>query len=317
MATINFVIFSLAGGDPSWSSNPEELEALRTSYGFYDPLLVKYAKYLRNMFTFGIIYPYFGWSTRYNQFVAEGLYWRLPITLYLLGTSLVGSMTLGILWGVFAASRRGTKTDVAIMGSALLTWATPIFMIQILAISFFGLVLRDTFGITIFATTWGTPNLPTKTMEWWAGVFSRLTLPILTQTLVGLGSWILYTRNLLLDALTQDYVITARAKGLTERAILYKHTFKALLPPIATLITLSIPAIVTGSIITENLFGIEGIGRWYIVAVRTGDWNIVTIDHAVAAAVFFIFAVLVVSLNLIADLLYGIFDPRIRVGDRR
>ena len=117
---------------------------------------------------------------------------------------------------------------------------------------------------------------------------------------------------MLVDALTQDYVVTARAKGLSERTVLFKHGFKSILPPIATMITLAMPGVVAGAIITETVFGIEGIGKWYVTALNES-----VADYGVTQAVLFVIATLVVTCNLIADLLYGVLDPRIRVGARR
>jgi peptide/nickel transport system permease protein len=324
VATIDFAIFSLPVGEMTGFMKQFEpdfatKEALKMAYGYYESLPVKYVKYLRNMFTFGVVYPYFGWSTLKNQYVAEGMIWRLPITIFLLGTALVGSIIVGIPIGVFAASKRGTKKDVALMGSALITWGIPVFFIQLIVIGFFTRVLYAQFGIKVFATTFGTPlGARGGTLQWWAGTLSTLTLPILTLVLVGFGSWALYTRNLVIDAYTQDFVVTARAKGLSERTVLYKHTFKNVLPTLLTLVSVSLPAIVTGSLVTETVFGIEGIGRWFLIIFWTPDFGPIVIqDNAVAAAVFFVFATIVVLSNLIIDLLYGVLDPRIRIGTRK
>ena len=322
VATFNFIAFSVSRGDPvnymlSYQMDTETKQMLKVHYGYFDPWHVRYLKYLRNMFTFGVVPPYFGWSTFNKNFVAEGLYWRLGITTFLLGTALTGSIIIGISLGVFAASKRGTKTDVGIMGSALLTWGTPVFFIAILAQFFFTRILYCRYGIKVFSTTWATPNLPVRNLEFWAIALSQLTLPVLIMVLVGFGSWALYSRNMLIDALTQDFVITGRAKGLTKRALLYKYTLKSILPPIATLIALSIPNLVTGSIIVETIFGIEGIGKYFLKAVKVFDITIYIIDPAVAQAVFFIFAALVIVFNLMADIIYGVLDPRIRIGTRR
>jgi len=236
------------------------------------------------------------------------------ITVILLGSALVGRIIIGIPLGIFSASKRGTKWDVGVVGSALLTYGVPTFFIQLLAILFFGKFLRDTYGIRILATSWGTPMIAggAKTLAWWASCVTQLTLPILTLVIAAIGYWVLFTRNMLIDALTSDYVLTARAKGISERTVLYKHAFRSILPPISTMITLSLPGVVTGAILTETIFGIEGIGKWYITSL-----NPALADYGVAQAVLFIFATLVILCNFIADVLYGILDPRIRVGMRR
>ncbi len=135
-------------------------------------------------------------------------------------------------------------------------------------------------------------------------------MPILTLVVASFGSWALYTRSLLLDALTQDYIVTARAKGLSERTVLYRHAFRSTLPPIVTIIALAVPGVVGGAVITEWIFTIPGIGRWYLNSMLAADYPVVQ-------AVLFIYAVLMVFANLVADLLYGVLDPRIRVGVRR
>ncbi|NIP66594.1 ABC transporter permease subunit [Candidatus Bathyarchaeota archaeon] len=134
--------------------------------------------------------------------------------------------------------------------------------------------------------------------------------PVTTLILLGFGSWALYTRNLIVDALTEDYIVTAKAKGVKERAVLYKHAFRSILPPIATMIAMSIPGLVTGAVITESIFGWPGIGQWYITALNTGN-------HPVTQAVLYNYAFLMILANLMSDVLYGFLDPRIRVGQRR
>lgn len=319
VATLNFVLFTAQYGNPIKAIldpkvTAEMKEKYLQSYGWYDPVHVKYVKYLGNMFSYGLVYPYFGWSIMSNDFVANGLWWRMVITIFLLGSALIGRIIIGIPIGVFAASKRGTKWDVGVVGSALFTYGVPVFFIELLAILFFGKFLRDQHGIKIIAVTWGTPLVEggVKNLAWWASCLTQLALPILCLVIASLGYWVLFTRNMLIDALTSDYVLTARAKGVSERTVLYRHAFKSILPPISTMITLSIPGVVTGAIITESLFGIEGIGKWYIRALSpsVADWG-------VAQAVLFIFATLVILCNFIADILYGILDPRIRVGMRR
>jgi len=319
VATFNFVIFNLQVGDPvrlmlttDPFMTPEVKEMLAKELGLGDPKwsIERYGKYLRNMFSFGLIPPYFGYSTWTRRLIAYDMSWRLGVTVFLLGFALVGRIILGIPTGVFAASKRGSKIDVTVVGSALFTWGVPIFFIQLLGIMFFGQILRS-FGIQILSTTWTSPP-GERNLAWWAGAYSQLALPIITLVLAGFGSWALYTRNMLVDALTQDYVVTARAKGLSERTVLFKHGFKSILPPIATMITLAMPGVVAGAIITETVFGIEGIGKWYVTALNES-----VADYGVTQAVLFVIATLVVTCNLIADLLYGVLDPRIRVGARR
>lgn len=321
VVTINFIIFSAQKGSPfahltaiSGREGEEQRRMLLEAYGFNDSLPVKYLKYLRNMFTFGLVYPYFGISISTRNYIAHDMAPKLIITVFLLGSALIGRILIGIPLGILSAAKRGSKMDVTLVGSALFSWGLPTFFIQLLSIFVIGTILRDHFGIATLPTTWGTILVSRQEapLQWWSACLWQLILPMLTLVLIAFGSWVIYTRNMLIDALTADYVVTARAKGLNERTVLFRHAFKSILPPIATLITLSVPAVVTGAIITETIFGIEGIGKWYITSM-----SLTNADYGVAQAVLFIFATLVIVSNLLADILYGILDPRIRVGTRR
>ncbi|UCE96032.1 MAG: ABC transporter permease [Candidatus Bathyarchaeota archaeon] len=294
-------------------TEPHIMRMLSESYGVYDPPHIQYLKYLRVMFSFGVVPPYFGWSTVHHEFVAQGLYWRLPITLLLLGTALAVQMIIGILLGVFAASRRGKKLDVAAIGVSIITWCIPAFVLQLLAILLFSFIMWET-GIEIFSISFFPPPFVEHDLAWWLQVLWELTLPILTLVVTGFAYWVLMTRNTLIDALTQDYVVTARAKGLSERQVLFKHAFKSIHPQIATMIAFSLPSLVTGSIVTEYIFGIEGIGKYFLRLFWREGMVIVILDSAATAAVFFIYATLIVVCNLIVDLIYGILDPRIRIS---
>lgn len=279
---------------------------LSFEYGAPTPVYTRYALYIKNMFTWN-----FGFSFQTLGPVVEELAWRLPTTVLLLGSSLVLTVLVGIPVGILAASRRGTKLDVATISAGLVTWGVPIFFIQLLFMLFFCKYLTMTFGVKIFPER-GLYTIPPSTnpFVFMADVLRHLALPLLTLVLGSFGSWALYTRNLLLDALTQDYVVTARAKGLRERTVLYRHAFRSTLPPIVTMIALSVPGIVTGAMITEWIFTLPGVGRWYLNSLLAADYPVIQ-------GVLFIFAFLVIVCNLVADLLYGVLDPRIRVGARR
>jgi peptide/nickel transport system permease protein len=316
VATLNFVIFVLQPGDPARyllepGMKPEQKQMIRIEYGLNQTLDVKYIKYIRNMFSYGLVPPFFGVSFKTRTSVASEMAWRMGLTIFLLGVTMVGRIIVGIPCGIFAASKRGSKTDVSVMGVALLTFGVPVFFLELLAIFVFS-YLANIYGIRLFATGGGLGGPYPSLLEFIKGAAWHLSLPILVLVFAGFGAWALYTRNLLIDALTQDYIVTARAKGLSERTVLYKHAFKSILPPVSTMITLAIPGIVTGAILTETVFGLEGIGKWYVTALDP-----TTPDYPVVQAVLFIFATLTILFNIIADLLYGVLDPRIRVGARK
>ncbi len=312
IASLNFVIFQVISPvspektivDPDMT--PEVRGVLADLYGLNQSLHVRYLKYIGNMFTWN-----FGISFRSMQPVAEEMSWRLPSTVLLLGSALVGTILVGIPLGILAASRRGSKLDVTVIGGGLLTWGVPTFFIQLLFMLVLCYYTYIWFGFQVFPAR-GMYSIPAPTdpLAYMADVAWHLALPLITLVVAGFGSWALYTRSMLLDALTQDYVVTARAKGLSERTVLYRHAFRSTLPPIVTMIALAIPGIVGGAMITEWIFTLPGIGRWYLTAMLSADYPVVQ-------AVLFIYAVLTIFANLLSDLIYGILDPRIRVGARR
>lgn len=314
VATLNFVIFQVISPiSPEETFLPndpeiprEAVERLRVIFGVDEPMHIRYVKYIRNMFTFD-----FGISFKSRKPVIEEMSIRLPATVLLLGTALVATILVGTPLGILAASRRGSKLDVATIGSGLFTWGVPVFYIQLLAMLLFAYYWRVWFGAALFPVR-GLYSIPAPTnpLAFVGDVAWHIGLPVLTLVIGGFGSWALYTRNVLLDALTQDYIVTARAKGLSERTILYRHAFRSTLPPIVTVITLSIPGIITGAMITEYIFTLPGIGQWYFASLNASD-------YPVLQSVLFTYAILTIVCNLIADLLYGVLDPRIRVGARR
>lgn len=312
IASLNFVIFQVLSPispektviDPSMT--PEVRIRLANLYGLNETIEIRYIKYVTNMFTWN-----FGVSFTSMQPVVDELAIRLPSTVLLLGLALIGTILVGIPLGILAASRRGSKTDVVAIGSGLVTWGLPTFFIQLLFMLFFCYYASIVFGFRIFPPSGiSSRPPPIDPLGYMADVALHLALPLITLILAGFGSWALYTRSMLVDALTQDYIVTARAKGLSERTVLYRHAFRSTLPPIVTMIALSIPGIISGAMITEWIFTLPGVGRWYLNSMLAADYPVVQ-------AVLFIYAVLMICANLSSDIIYGVLDPRIRVGSRR
>lgn len=318
VASLNFVIFILHPGDPvryllDPTMTEEQVYQIRVEYGYNDTWPVRYIKYMKNLLSFGQVPPYFGISHITHTYVISEMSWRMPLTIGLLGLALVGQIIVGIPVGILAASKRGSKVDVSIMGVGLFTYGVPTFFIQLIALLFLVTYINREFGILIFpGSGWISYPRPESIFAQWLNIAWHFALPVLTLIIAAFAGWALYTRNMLLDCLTQDYILTARAKGISEMKVLFKHALRSIYPPIATLITLSIPGLVTGAIITEQVFGLQGIGQWYINSI-----SLDRPDYPVVQAVLFIFAILTILCNLIADFLYGVLDPRIRVGLRR
>jgi peptide/nickel transport system permease protein len=312
IASLNFVIFQVISPvrpeqtivDPDFT--PEVRLALADLYGLNESIHIRYMKYIKNMFTWN-----FGVSFTNLAPVVEQMSWRLPSTVLLLGSALIATIIVGIPMGILAASRRGSKIDVLTIGSGLVTWGVPVFFIQLLLMLLFCYYTYAWFGFQVFPSRgmYSVPP-PEEPLAYMADVAWHLALPLITLVIGSFGSWALYTRSVLLDALTQDYVVTARAKGLSERTVLYRHAFRSTLPPIVTMMALSVPGIIGGAMITEWIFTLPGIGRWYLNSLLSADYPVVQ-------AVLFLYAVLMIFANLIADLIYGALDPRIRVGARR
>lgn len=312
IASLNFLIFQVIyAGDPTRTIiNPnftlEQKQMLRAQYGLNDTLQTRYVKYITNMFTWN-----FGVSFSTMGPVNEEMGWRIRNTLLLLGTVMIGSILIGTAVGILAGSRRGSKTDVVAMALGLFADGVPAFFVQMIFLLFFSYLFVSWFGFQVFPSR-GMMSVPTPTdpLVLAADIGWHLAMPAITLIIVGIGGYALYVRNLIIDALTQDYVLTARAKGLGERAVLYRHAFRSTLPPIATMIALAIPGLITGAIITEYIFTWPGVGSWYIGALNSDNFPVIQ-------AVLFIYAILTIACNLIADLLYGFLDPRVRVGMRR
>jgi peptide/nickel transport system permease protein len=315
VVTLNFVMFRVVHPvkDPSaLILNPEWPVEVRLKlqelWGVNEPLFPnQYLRYLWNMLTwqYGLSFD------TPPKVISKEMGWRLANTLILLGTVTVITIIIGTYLGVLAGSRRGKKTDVTVMGIGLFTWGFPTFFFQILFLIFFAYYTRINWGIQIipFGGMISYPP-PQDPIAYLGDVLWHAAGPIITLTVLGFGGWALYTRNLMIDTLTEDFILTAKAKGAKERDVLYKHAFRAILPPIATMIAMSIPGIVTGAVITETIFSWPGIGSWYIDALNRGN-------HPVTQSVLYNYAFLVILANLVSDILYGFLDPRIRVGVRR
>lgn len=308
--TLNFLIFQVLSPvnpaktilDPKFK--PEQRRALEEQFGINEPVQNRYVKYIASMFTWN-----FGWSFKTRESVATEMSWRLYNTITLLGTTLVATIIVGIPVGILAASKRGSKLDALTITTGLFTWAIPIFFIELLFMLLFAHYFKVWFGWSFPTSGIHSNPAPAEPLAYITDQVWHMALPVSALVIGGFGSWALYTRNLMLDALTQDYITTARAKGLHERTVLYRHAFRAVLPPIVTMITLAVPGIVVGAMITEYIFTWPGIGRWYLDAMQANDYPVVQ-------AVLYIYSLLTILANFLADILYGVLDPRIRVGHR-
>lgn len=300
--SLNFAIFRLMPGDATTMIidprfTPEAIAELRKQFGLDESLTVQYVNYLKSLLTFD-----FGLSFTSRRPVIQELGERLPNTLILLGTAFLFTMGLGIAVGVFAAARQGSLIESTVTASGLFAHAMPTFFLELIALLLFGYY----FPICPIRGSMSAPP-PQGFIPALLDRLHHMVLPVGCLVLIGFGSWALYTRNSMLEALGQDYIVTARAKGLSRREILYRHAFRSILPPIITIVFLSLPGIVSGAVVTETIFSWFGVGKYLLDAVLQQD-------YPAAQGAFYLIALAVVISNLMADVVYGLVDPRIRVG---
>jgi ABC-type dipeptide/oligopeptide/nickel transport system permease component len=297
VVTLVFFAIHLAPGDPVALMIPPDLPAgiraereaaIRARYGFDKPLHVQYLTYLGNIARLDL-----GRSLRTNARIVDELPQRFLNTLQLGFLAMMVSTKLGVALGVVSAVKRGTWIDNATMFGALFGVSIPNF--------WFGLLLM--LGVGLY---WGVlpPSGFNGSILTWEGLRHAI-LPAIT---LGTGSAAIlarFARSSVLDAIVQDYVRTARAKGLAERVVVLRHVLKNALIPIITLLGLQFGAVLSGAVVTETVFAWPGVGRYLITGINGRDFPVVQ------GTVIFI-AIGFVLMNLITDLLYAYIDPRVR-----
>lgn len=314
IAAVIFIFFLfripvfLLGVDPadlylaSAKMKPEELENLRRIYGIpgenagFAEWADHFVKYIMNTLTFQ-----FGLSFQTLRPVSFEIAQRLPNTLLLLGISTAISIVLSIYFGVMTASKHGSRTDVSVITVSLFLNVLPIFWLGMMALMIFGYYL-DLFPVTGGSISYPPPTDP---LMYTLDLLWHLTLPVAVLSIGGFGSLMLIMRNNVLGALTEDYIVTARAKGLGERTIMYRHALRNALLPLVTIIALSIAGLIGGAVFTETVFNWYGMGRFFFEAVTSQD-------YPVMQALTYIFAITTVLANFFADILHGVFDPRVK-----
>ena len=319
--TLNFFIFVMMPGDPTAMfikpiKGQEELMQLKAErWGLTAPLHIRYMKYLTNMFSWQ-----FGESFMTGIPIAQTMIWRLKYTFTLIGGSIIISLIIGVILGVIAAHRRGGVFDSASVLTSLITFSLPVFWMGMLFILVFYSRLHWFPNAGAFPRTWGGnwpdplvtlnilgTNIVIPGLVEIQGRLLHLFLPMLTLVLFQYGGWVLLTRATMLETITEDYIVTARAKGLSERTVLFKHALKNASLPLITSAAMSFGFMFSGAIITETVFTYPGVGRWIWEAIMNRDYPILQ-------STFYVIALCVIVANFIADLLYGVIDPRVRYG---
>ncbi len=306
---VNWIIFqaipggagatgNLAGGLRTQSSQYLYYEQL---YGLDKPPLDRFEIYFWDMLTFNFGNSFLTQHTVISDMIDSG---RLVNTILLVGSATALSLVIGILLGVVASSRRGTPWDSFFVTSSLTTFSLPVFWLGLILIALFAFQLHVLPPGNSFPSDWGQFGTP----PWPQMILVRLqylVLPVTTLTLILFGGNLLLTRATMTEALGEDYVVTARAKGLKERSVLFKHVFKNASLPIVTTAALGFGTVLGGAIITESIFTWKGLGYWLLTSITSKDFPVIQ-------AMFYLLALSVIIANLISDLVYGVIDPRIR-----
>jgi peptide/nickel transport system permease protein len=305
---VSFLVIHLAPGDPTEMQlgelNPESSaqarQALRELYGLDKPVPVQYWAWLTRIarLDFGRSFAPDG------RPVLDKIAERLPITLLLNVVEMVIIVALAVPIGVLSATRQYSRFDQITTVFVFVGFATPDFWLALLLMILFGVHLG-----------WPISGLRSPTWEYlpfWAqqlDLLSHLVLPIAVATFGGLAGFSRYMRQSMLEVIRQDYIQSARAKGLAERVVIGKHALRNALLPIVTILGLSLPGLIGGSVIVESIFGIPGMGQLMVQSVFQRDYPVIMGNLVIVAA-------LTLVANLFADVTYALVDPRIRLGRR-
>ncbi len=302
--TALFLLFRMAPGDPisrmiDPTMNPEDAQQLISELGLDQPVWTQYLYYLKNFFT-----GHFGVSFHYGRPVVEIIGARLPNTIILFTTSIILSALVGIFMGKIAAWHKGKKTDTFMTVGALvlhtlfLPWLALIFIwVFAYKVGWFPLT-----GI-ISPEVWTDPDagFVLKTLD----VLHHMVLPLFTLFVIHFGSYLLIMRSSMLETLREDYILTARAKGLEEKTVRNHHAAPNAALPVITSVGLSLAFSINGGALTETVFTWPGIGRELVFSVSNNDYPL-------AQASFLLIALIVLLSNMVVDVLYAYLDPRIR-----
>ena len=315
ISLIIFLLLDLAPGDPMSQvplTVPPEVKAkMREALGADQPMVVRYVLWLKQFFVVepqhildnllgthlaGGSQRILSWQSRSP--VADTIAERLPQTLTVIGSSYLIGVLIALPIGILSAYRQYSWFDQLGTFIAMIGFSVPTFFTGVLLIVIFSVNLHwfpSIYDTTLKVTDWASFGRQVR----------QMAMPVAVLSLYNAAQISRYMRSSMLDNLTQDYVRTARAKGLTERVVVLKHVLRNSLIPVVTVIALGIPTIFAGAIITEQVFKVNGLGALLINAIYANDIPMVQ-------TLTFIFAVLIVLFNLVADIVYGMLDPRIR-----
>ncbi len=302
VVSFNFLLFRVLPGDPvqlyarSGHLTPAAAAQLRTLFGLDKPLWEQFWLYVR-----GLARGDLGFSLTYRRPVVDIIAERMVNTLLLVGVATVLVVAIGVIMGVVSASRRGSKIDSATVFGSLVLWSMPTFWVGMLLIFALGVAVK-VFPITGISTAGATYSSPLGAP---LDVARHLILPTITLALVDIGQFVLITRSSLVDVLTEDFMTTAKAKGMSRRRVVWRHGMRNAMLPVVTASALYIGLVAGGAIQVETVFSWPGMGELTYQAVTRRD-------YPVLEACFLVFAVTVIMANFLSDLVYLWLDPRVR-----
>ena len=274
---------------PSGFRNPALLAAFNREYGFDKPWFDQYLVWLGHL-----LHGNLGFSWTQDQSVSSELGQHLPKTIILVGLATILALAVAVPVGMWQAAQRNRLADYAFTGFSFLFYAAPSFFVGTVLILVFSVKLH------IFGPEGPQGGLVSDLTDW-----RDMTLPVLTLALITMALFARYMRSAVLDNITQDYVRTARAKGASQRRVLWRHVLRNSLIPIATLLGLSLPAIIGGALITETVFNYPGMGYMFFKAAQQQD-------YPTELGFIIVVAIAVVVGSLLADIAYAVLDPRVR-----
>lgn len=297
VSVVTFVLIHSAPGGPSLLANPEltreEIESMTENLGLDDPLPVQYVRWLSNVLRGDL-----GTSYSTSGSVSSLLLDRVPNTLLLTGVALLISIAIAIPLGVISAVHRNSITDRAVTAFSFMGISVPVFWLGIMLIILFsvrwdllpagGMYSLDQDGFSL------------------SDRLSHMVLPMLVLVTANLASLVRYTRSGMITVLSEDYIRTARSKGLANNRVIFGHALRNAMIPVVTVIGISLPNAVSGAAITETVFAWPGMGRLAVNAANTRDYPVV-LGATLAVAVVVVFS------SLLTDLIYAYIDPRIRL----
>lgn len=308
MSILLFFVYNLVPGDPARMEledvktklKPAEYEkrylALRKQYGLDDPMYIRYGKWAGKLIKGDL-----GESRMFKKDVKEVIKGPLSLTISINFFAIIIGLAITIPLGIMCAVKKNSVFDQVTQVLTVIGYSIPVFIIALVFVYFFAVKLRW-FPVNGMST----PGKNYTGFKAFTDLMLHLALPLMIMTFGSLGGMTRYVRAAMNDALSMDYIKTARAKGLREKTVIYSHAWRNALLPVVTLIVSWFMSIFSGSIIIESMFNLNGMGKFYIDALNNKDFNL-----AIAIQLFYIIITLVG--NLITDLSYGIVDPRVRV----